>query len=55
VTEQDIEEMDTEIEELLEKSVEYADKSAYPELSEIFTDIYVEEEVRAYEPDINLS
>jgi pyruvate dehydrogenase E1 component alpha subunit len=42
VTERDIAAMDTEIEELLEKSVEYADKSDYPELSEIFTDIYVE-------------
>lgn len=42
VTERDIAAMDTEIEELLERSVEYADKSAYPDLSEIFTDIYVE-------------
>lgn len=56
VTEQNIEKMDTEIEELLEKSVEYADKSDYPELSEIFRDIYyVEEEGCKHEPDINLS
>jgi pyruvate dehydrogenase E1 component alpha subunit len=44
VTEQNIDEMDADIEELLERSVEYADKSDYPELSEIFRDIYVEEE-----------
>jgi TPP-dependent pyruvate/acetoin dehydrogenase alpha subunit len=42
VTERDIAVMDTEIEERLEKAVEYADKSDYPELSEIFTDIYAE-------------
>jgi TPP-dependent pyruvate/acetoin dehydrogenase alpha subunit len=40
MTPQEIEAMEAEIEELLEKAVEYADRSAYPELSEIFTDIY---------------
>ena len=42
VTDQELNEMDAEIEELLDKAIEYADRSAYPELSEIFTDIYVE-------------
>lgn len=42
VTEQDVDVMDAEIEDILEKAVEFADGSAYPELSEIFTDIYVE-------------
>jgi len=40
VTTQDVEKMDVEIEELLEKAIDYADNSPYPELSEIFTDIY---------------
>ncbi|PID56434.1 hypothetical protein CSB45_11305 [candidate division KSB3 bacterium] len=44
ITQQDVDAMDAEIEHILEKAVEYADRSAYPELSEIFSDIYVEEE-----------
>jgi TPP-dependent pyruvate/acetoin dehydrogenase alpha subunit len=35
--------MEAEIEDLLEKAVDYADNSPYPELSEIFTDIYAPE------------
>lgn len=42
VTTQDVDTMDADIEDILEKAVEFADGSAYPELSEIFTDIYVE-------------
>ncbi|PIE33563.1 hypothetical protein CSA56_10605 [candidate division KSB3 bacterium] len=44
IAQQDVDTMDAEIEELLEKSFEFADQSAYPELSEILTDIYVAKE-----------
>ena len=44
ITQQDYDDMDAEIDDILEKSVEYADQSAYPELSEILTDIYAEKE-----------
>ena len=41
ITPQEVETMEAEIEDLLEKAIAYADQSAYPELAEIFTDIYV--------------
>ena len=41
IKEEDVEEMKGEIEEILDEAVEYADKSPYPDLSEIYKDIYV--------------
>jgi TPP-dependent pyruvate/acetoin dehydrogenase alpha subunit len=44
VTAGDIEEMDRHIEEVLDASVDFADRSAYPPREEIFKDIYVPQE-----------
>ena len=43
-TEEDLEQIDNEIKQVVEESVEFAENSPYPEPEELYTDIYVQKD-----------